>query len=190
MARKPTRKQLQAYENKRKSAALWKLIQSFVGAELKRGAIPDLDPEAQAEISEAKAKLLVPKGEAQSEAYRELSVIVDGLGVLPLSEVPDEIIRREYHSRVKVGRKRNPPTHHCKHCDTLFYRDDYRRHSRTKCAELHAGKPTGKYNSHDSTHSYAPPIPQVPGFMPYIQAKTAGYRAIEQARGLRFFEAA
>jgi hypothetical protein len=180
MARKRTRKQLQADENKRKAGRLLRLVLDL--AKNSNGLEAMLDAGQQPVESEAKAL------KAQPLSVAQVSVIDDRGTVMTLAEVPDELIRLEYHKRVRVGRKTASPSYYCEHCDTIMQRAEYRAHSRIECA---AKQNTGDANlpSLQDTVTFKRHIPD---HVPWVgkgwdvprSLSTSGYLARSQRKSL------
>jgi hypothetical protein len=148
----------------------------------------------------------------QSQQYPQLSparrsVIVDGLGVLPLESIlqaiPDDVIKSEYHKRTRVGRKHGDPNYYCGYCATVFYASEYKRHSKTECKAMAkmtqrsvANLPheqqgsvsnlTHPYSFYTSRHKSVRWIGRSL-HLPMTQ-RTAGFRAHWQANALRQLE--
>lgn len=123
-ARKRTRNQRQADENKRRIARLSRAIARFIETSTGHDTLL-----AAMKIEEAKQQRIKDLArKRRSDPTAELIVVVDGLGVLPIRDVPDAVIRAEYHKRVKVGRKRASydPT----------YLNEYKELARTQAKRL------------------------------------------------------
>jgi hypothetical protein len=180
MARKRSRKQLQADENKRKSARLLRLVLDL--AKNSNGLEAMLDAGQQPVESEAKAL------KAQPLSVAQVSVIDDRGTVMTLAEVPDELIRLEYHKRVRVGRKTASPSYYCEHCDTIMQRAEYRAHSRIECAAKQntgdANLPSLRYIATYTGHVNTESQPFPPGFGMCRALATAGYLAQAQRKSL------
>jgi hypothetical protein len=137
MGKKRTRTQLQTDENNRQTWILGRAVAKFLQKSAGFGTMQDVSLALASIGVDGEAKPL--KAEPLSiNPLAQLSVIDDRGTVMKLADVPDELIRLEYHKRVKVGRKRRPPTYHCQWCDKLMYRDESRLHSRTECARAQA----------------------------------------------------